>query len=65
LSWLRASPVSWLGVDSLRTKWIRAQQACGLPAEKKHCSGAQAKSSPYSRAAATALHRLPEHEVRG
>ena len=29
------------------------------------CSGRQAKSAPYSRAAATDFDRLPEHEVRG
>src|SRR5208337_677543 len=29
------------------------------------CSGQRAKYPPHSRAAATASHRLPEHEVRG
>jgi hypothetical protein len=36
-----------------------------LPVAEIGYSGWRAIHSPYSRAAATALHRLPEHEVRG
>jgi hypothetical protein len=36
--------------------------ARGLP-EAVRFSGSRAKHPPYSRAAATVFHRLPEHEV--
>jgi len=61
---LQTSPVSWLGDNLLREENSRAAGLRPSRSEKR-CSGAQVKRSPYSRAAATALHRLPEHEVRG
>jgi hypothetical protein len=68
---LRTSPVSWLGGNSgPGGAWDRRcgafpRRRRGFETQRFAAVACAVFIPPYSRASATALHRLPEHEVRG
>jgi len=64
MCWLQASSVSWLGGNSLTPRIRRGQRLAAFP-QQQNAAVATNENPPYSRAAATAFHRLPVHEVCG
>lgn len=70
MHWLQTSPVSWLSGDEFcvtQRKWGtgKTQKARSLPVAALKLQWLASECPLNSRAAATDLHRLPEHEVRG
>jgi hypothetical protein len=70
MHWLQTSPVSWLSGDEFLRyrRWLvtaEIQETRSLPVAALRLQWLASVNPPYSRAAATDLHRLPEHEVCG